>query len=1025
MKFGHFELQAGQRRLMCDGEPVPVRARAFDVLLALVERRQRIVTKAELMDLVWPGLVVEENNLEVQISSLRRLLGPQAIATIPGRGYQFTSQLTERDDGGAAIRQRLAAIMAADVAGYSRLMGADERATVMALEAARGVFKRWIESARGRVIDMAGDSVMAVFETASGAISTALGIQDELRSRMADVPQERRMIFRIGIHLGDIIERPDSTVYGDGVNIAARLQGLAEPGGITVSDSVRSAVKGKVAAGFLDQGEQAFKNISDPLRAFKVVPGSQAGAARGSGEGESSSEVLVAPTRPLAPSDRGPSRPVPFSPPGGPPTLLGRDDDLVALDQLLTQHRLVTVLGAGGIGKTSLSLAAAHARCHAQRDGAAWVDLSSISEPALVCAVVARALELPVASGDRQLSALIAGLKPLEVLLVLDNAEHLIDEVARLSNAILTGAPGVRLLVTSQVVLKVECERVFRLGSLAIPEAGTPATGAMKYGAIALFVDRAQAADRRFQITDENVGTVIELCRHLDGLALAIKLAAARLSLFGLRGLEQRLADRLKLLAGGDRSAPTRQQTLRAALDWSYRLLSAAEQRTFRRLGVFAGACGFSLDLASEVAGEAAQDEWAVIEDVSTLLNHSLLVDDGNDPPRYRLLESARAYALHQLAETHEQDAAEERFACAMNSVMERFYEARLTTPAMTLLSSFNGELDNVRLAIAWTLEHDPRLAISLVGASSPFYVLLGLTHEHKRYAERLESLVSRDAVDVITARYWLAQLVAEAQSGFPSAVAGERAASLFRALGDQRGVAVSLCLLGTLQVYSPAQWSTIRAEMDSLRPEAWPDPLSGYRLLAETAMHTTHGRSDEALSAAEAGLVFARSKGIVDATPYLTRYAAMAELALGRFDDALRRSRDQIDTECRWRGRALEITLGNHAAVLTRQGRRTQARLALTEFFEASRRAGWQRFGQFGHAFVELALHEQRYSSAATLLGHAQVAWRRPDTQRRCAELLAELGTVLDAVTLENLLVKGNALSEEAVCALTLDTVP
>ena len=142
------------------------------------------------------------------------------------------------------------------------------------------------------------------------------------------------------------------------------------------------------------------------------------------------------------------------------------------------------MLGAGGIGKTSLALAAAHARRHAQRDGAAWVDLSSISEPALVCAVVARALELPVASGDHQLSALVAGLKSLDVLLVLDNAEHLIDEVARLCNAIVTGAPGVRLLVTSQVVLKVERERVFRLGPLAIPEAGTSAQDAMEYGAI-------------------------------------------------------------------------------------------------------------------------------------------------------------------------------------------------------------------------------------------------------------------------------------------------------------------------------------------------------------------------------------------------------------------------------------------------------------------------------------------------------------------------------------------------------------
>jgi len=169
-----------------------------------------------------------------------------------------------------ALKQRLAAILAADVAGYSRLMAADERGTVAALDAGRDVFRRHIEASQGRVIDMAGDSVLAVFETATGAVSAALAIQDELAAASKDVPNERRMRFRIGVHLGDIIEKSDSTVYGEGVNIAARLEGLAEPGGITISESVRTAVKGKVHAGFEDQGEQKVKNIADPVRSFRV-----------------------------------------------------------------------------------------------------------------------------------------------------------------------------------------------------------------------------------------------------------------------------------------------------------------------------------------------------------------------------------------------------------------------------------------------------------------------------------------------------------------------------------------------------------------------------------------------------------------------------------------------------------------------------------------------------------------------------------------------------------------------------------
>ena len=1010
-------------------------------------------------------------------------------------------------------RHRLAAILAADAAGYSRVMAEDDRVALATLDAARVVFRGHIEAQGGRVIDTAGDSVLASFETATGAVRAALAIQRKLAASAHGQRNAARLSFRIGVHLGDVLEKADGSVYGDGVNIAARLQALCEPGGVMVSQAVHGAVASRIRGGFEDAGEQALKNIPHPVRAFRLRAEARSPTHRfgryavlpqerqllidskpaplgehafdlllalieqrqrvvsrkeladllwpgrvvddntlavqlrtlrkllgpdliatvpGRGyrfvpaldeDGESSSESIRDSAHSPAAVVPEPSSLKRFAPPGAPPTLLGRDDDLVALDHLLAQHRHVTVLGAGGIGKTSLALAAAHARRHAQRDGAAWVDLSSISEPALVCAVVARALELPVASGDHQLPALVAGLKSLDVLLVLDNAEHLINEVARLCNAIVTGAPGVRLLVTSQVVLKVERERVFRLGPLAIPEAGTSAHDAMEYGAIGLFVDQAQAADPRFRVTDENVGSVIELCRHLDGLALAIKLAAVRLPLFGLRGLEQRLGDRLKLLADASRSAPTRQQTLRAALDWSYGLLSAEEQTTFRQLGVFAGACGFSLDLAGAVAGRAGQDEWVVIEQVSTLIDHSLLVDDGADPPRYRLLESARDYALHQLAERHELVAAEERFARAMNSVMERFDEARWTTPDMSLLSAFARELDNVRLAIGWSLEHDPRLATALVGASSFFYLLLGVSHEHERYAKVLEPFVSLDAVDAITARYWLARALAEVQAGFPSARAGERAASLFRALGDERSVALSLCCLGVDQVYSVAQWSAARAEMDSLAPEAWQVRTRQWRFLAEAAMHNVQGRFDEALSVAEAGIVFARSKGMVNAVSGYTRYAIIAELALGRLDDALRRSREQIAAECRWRGRALEVTLGTYAAILTRQGHCAEARSALAEFFEASRRTGWQRLGQFGNAFVELAFHEQRHSSAASLLGYARAAWWRPDTQRRSAELLAALETALDTETLERLLAEGKALDEEAVCALTLET--
>ena len=282
LKFGRFELQARRGRLLQDGKPVTLGARAFDLLLALAERRDRVVTKAELLDLVWPGLVVEENNLAVQIGTLRRLLGSEVIATVSGRGYRFNATVVGDNEAGSSLKQRLAAIMAADVAGYSRLMAANERATVVALYAARGVFKEQIESAHGRVIDMAGDSVLAVFETAAGAVLTALAVQEELAALTRSTPEEQRMRFRIGVHLGDVIEKDDGTIYGDGVNIAARLQELASPGAVAVSDAVRGAVQNQVVAQFVDRGEQHVKNIAHAVRVFEVFAQGN-GATRPSG----------------------------------------------------------------------------------------------------------------------------------------------------------------------------------------------------------------------------------------------------------------------------------------------------------------------------------------------------------------------------------------------------------------------------------------------------------------------------------------------------------------------------------------------------------------------------------------------------------------------------------------------------------------------------------------------------------------------------------------------------------------------
>ncbi len=593
------------------------------------------------------------------------------------------------------------------------------------------------------------------------------------------------MRFRLGIHVGDVIEKTDGTVYGDGVNIAARLEGLADPGGVAVSHAVQGIVAGRVEIGFVDIGEQAVKNIAQPVRAFRLSAGANAVSAApnqvrsnaapqnlrfGSIEirpaqrqlwvegrevpiGGRAFDVLLhlaehrhqvvpknqllehvwqrmevndsnlqtqisalrkllgnkaiatfpgrgyrftlehsdEPSGAIAPvttvesnAPISPTAPAPVAKalPPAPTGMLGRDDDLAALERLLQQHRLVTVVGAGGIGKTTLALAGAHGAQADATDGAAWVELAPLADPALLVSVVARELGIPVPGSNPQ-AALVKALAERRMLLVLDNAEHLLEAVAALVQALLEGAPGVRVLVTSQAALSLGGERLFRLGALAAPDLGVSVEEALSYGAVALFVDQAQAADRHFQLTPENLPAVVDLCVHLDGVALAIKLAAARLPLFGLKGLQARLSERFRLLGQGPRSAPSRQQTLRAALDWSHALLSPDEQTVFRRLGVFLSS--FELDLAAKTACDDTLDEWAVIEALGALVDRSLVMLDAKSDGRYRLLESAREYALGKLDEAGERRSMNERAARVLRQHFPALADAEPQTLARHL----------------------------------------------------------------------------------------------------------------------------------------------------------------------------------------------------------------------------------------------------------------------------------------------------------------------------------------------------
>jgi predicted ATPase/class 3 adenylate cyclase/DNA-binding CsgD family transcriptional regulator len=587
-------------------------------------------------------------------------------------------------------------LLLADVEGSTRLWETQPKEMAAALARLNSVVSDVIAGHDGvRPVEQGeGDSFVAAFARASDAVAAALELQ---RAPLAPIR------LRIGLHTGEIQLRDEGNYAGPTINRTARLRDLGHGGQTLLSGATEALVLDGLPSGawLTELGTHALRDLPRPERAIQLCH-----------------PDLVNDFPPLRVSKAVISQRLPAQL----TSFVGRQAELSQVHELLTQNRLLTLTGAGGAGKTRLAIQTAGRLSSEFDDGVRYVDLAPITDPELVPVTMARALGLPDQPGRSTMDTLIRFVADRQMLVVLDNCEHLLDASATLVNELLGAAAGLTLLATSREPIGVAGEVSWRVPSLPLRDE-----------AIELFADRARRARPEFTVNDDNTAVVAEICTRLDGLPLAIELAAARVRALSLTEILDSLHDRFRLLTGGARTAVRRQQTLRASVDWSHALLTEPERVLFRRLAVFQG--GFDLDAAQTVAGGGDVQRYHVLDQLTLLVDKSLVVaDDTGGRTRYRLLETVRQYALEKLGESGEADAVRTRhrdhytaMAAVLDAPAGRDYEQRLEQADI--------EIDNLRAAFTWSRENSAiELALTLASSLQPLWQARGRIREGRAW---------------------------------------------------------------------------------------------------------------------------------------------------------------------------------------------------------------------------------------------------------------------------------------------------
>jgi predicted ATPase/class 3 adenylate cyclase/Tfp pilus assembly protein PilF len=811
-----------------------------------------------------------------------------------------------------------------DIEGSSKLWEQHPEAMSAALARHNELLRQVIETHRGYVFKLWGDAVYAAFDTATDALQAAIEAQRVLLHHSWGKIGSLRV--RMALHTGTA-EAKDGDYFGPALNRCARLVAAARGGQIVLSTAteelVRDALSERVSLRSL--GVHRLKDLQRLEHIFQVVH----------------------PDLPYEFSALRTLDAVPNNLPVQLTSFIGREREMKEVKELLKQTRLLTLTGSGGCGKTRLALQMAADLLEEYPDGVWLVELAVLTDPALVPTTVANILDIHEESGQPILATLTETLKSRVLLLIWDNCEHVVAACAQLAETLLRACPNVRILATSREALGIAGETAWRVPSLSLPdphELSITETELVsritQYEAVRLFIERAEAASSDVQVTPQNVSAIVHICRRLDGIPLAIELAAARVKVLSVEQIADRLDDRFRLLTGGSRTALPRQQTLRAMMDWSYELLNNQERTLFRRLSAFAG--GFTLAAVEAVCADEAIQSSEVLDLLTNLVSKSLVVfKERVEEARYRLLETVRQYSRDKLLETGEAVRIRERHRDWFLAFAERA-EGELQGPEQALwLERLETEHDNLRAALEWS-SSTPEIGLRLAGGLWFFWYLRGYVSEGREWLKQFLTKTAQAPTPLRAKALYGASILARAQDDYAQATALlEESLAFYRALKDKHGVA---SVLGNLGVIAFARGEYGRAA--KLREES----LEHFRELGDTV-------------------------GIASALSELGHFAlyeddiARAERLL---EESLALSRAAQDDQ------GIALALRRLGAVLFRRGDRARAKALLQESLELYQELGVvPGLASVLNSLGMVALSEGNYQRARELLRESLLRYR------------------------------------------------